>query len=137
MAPVPLPTHQFPSNFIDFSSIFRFSRTHMPDLVITTHLGLPSSSTIDWPNIPPTCWPQCHSLLHSPSFLSIFIDITSNLPICLSNTYLPTYPPTPSGLHPRSEERSIHISLPRPGAHSLTSLPRPHPSSSLPLATPL
>ena len=107
MAPVPLPTHQFPSNnsifhqnFIDFSSIFRFSHMHVPDLVITTHPGLLSPSTIDWPNIPPTCWPQCHSLLHSPSFLSISIDITSNLPIHLSDTYLPTYPPTPSRLHP-------------------------------------
>src|SRR5258708_32029406 len=72
----------------------------MPDLVLTTHPGLPSPSTIDWPNIPPTCWPQCHSLLHSPSFLSIFIDITSNLPIHPSNTYPPICPPSPSGLRP-------------------------------------
>src|SRR5260221_10474896 len=85
------PTTLLSANFINFSSIFRFSCTHAPDLVITTHPGLPSPSTFDWPNIPPTCWPQCHSLLLSPLFLSIFIDITSNLPIC---------PPSPSGLQP-------------------------------------
>ncbi len=80
MAPVPLPTHQFPSNnsafssnFIDFSPNFRFSRTRTPNLVITTHPGLPSPSTIDWPNIPPTRWPQCHSLLLSPLFYQFLL----------------------------------------------------------------
>src|SRR5258705_10330835 len=76
------PTTPLSANFINFSSIFPFLHTHAPNLFITTHPGLPSPSTIDWPKIPPTSWPQCHSLLHSPSFLSILIDITSNLPIC-------------------------------------------------------
>ena len=75
------PTTPLSANFINFSSIFRFSHMHAPDLVITTHPGLPSPSTIDWPNIPPTCWPQCQSLLHSPSCYQILLI---SHPICLS-----------------------------------------------------
>ncbi len=81
------PTTPLSANFINFSSIFRFSHMHAPDLVITTHPGLPSPSTIDWPNIPPTCWPQCHSLLHSPSFYQfLLISHPIHPSIRLSNT---------------------------------------------------
>src|SRR5258707_13455646 len=114
--PIPIQQLHFSSNFIDFSPIFRFSRTHAPNLVITTHLGLPSPSTIDWPNIPPTRWPQCHSLLLSPLFYQFLlishpIRPSVRLSVCTSFrhisahpsihlTHPPTYPPTPSRLHP-------------------------------------
>src|SRR5258708_25320225 len=78
MTSVPLTTHQFPSNnsvfhqtLSIFHQVFDFSHTRMPDLVITTHLGLPSPPTIDWPSIPPTCWPSATFCPTPHRFLSI------------------------------------------------------------------
>src|SRR5258708_6712657 len=83
------PTTLLSANFINFSSIFRFSCTHAPDLVITTHPGLPSPSTFDWPNIPPTCWPQCHSLLLSPLFYQfLLISHPIRLSVCPSTQHI-------------------------------------------------
>src|SRR5258708_807692 len=73
----------------NFTSIFRFSCMRMPNLVITTHLGLPSPSTFDWPNIPPTCWPQCHSLLLSPLFYQfLLISHPIRLSVCPSTQHI-------------------------------------------------
>src|SRR5258708_19807932 len=95
MASVPLTTHQFPSNnsvfhqtLLIFHQVFDFSRTCVPDLVITTHPGLPSPPTIDCPPIPPTSWP-------SPTFCPTphrFLSISH--PIFLS-FHLFSYQPTP------------------------------------------
>src|SRR5258708_26720466 len=95
MASVPLTTHQFPSNnsvfhqtLLIFHQVFDFSRTCVPDLVITTHPGLPSPPTIDWPPIPPTCWP---SATFCPTPHRFYRFHTQS--VCLS-TCLSANPPT-------------------------------------------
>src|SRR5258705_86974 len=91
MASVPLTTHQFPSNnsifhqtLLIFHQVFDFSRTCTPDLVITTHPGLPSPPTIDWPPIPPTCWPSATFCPTPHRFLSIShpIHLSVHLFVC-------------------------------------------------------
>src|SRR5258708_22675302 len=146
MALVPSPICQsftqqlrFFINFIKFSS---FSCTCAPDLVITTHPGLPSPPTIDWPPIPPTCWPSAtlcptphrflsishpihlsiHLFVCQPTHLLTTICLAANpsTPVphsaCLGLEPTPIHPPTLSGFHP-------HLSICHPpnppGLHAL------------------
>src|SRR5258708_10488599 len=94
--------------FHQLHQIFEFSHMHTPDLVITTHLGLPSPPTIDWPPIPPTCWPSATFCPTPHRLLSI------SHPICLSVHLFvcqPTHFSIPIHLAPTPPSISVHLQL--------------------------
>src|SRR5258708_6233025 len=112
MAPVPSPIcHMFTqqlrffTNFIKFSS---FSHMCTPVVVSTTHPGLPSPPTIDWPPIPPAYWPSATFWPTSHRFLLISHPIRS---VWVWQT--PHWTPS-TCLH--SMHSSIHLSI-HPSIH--------------------
>src|SRR5260221_14189829 len=105
----------FFTNFIKFSS---FSRPCAPVVVSTTHPGLPSPPTINWPPIPPACWPSTTFRPTSHRFLSI------SHPICSVWVWqTPHWTPSAclcsmcSSIHP-----SIHPSIHLSGVSSITEI---------------